>query len=107
MRPPLSQERFHGHTDGRLPLPTPEEAVWRVRLRVSRGGHDVPEDVIRRRFRAGIANFLDLYGPLADRWWVFDSGRPREPNLLAEKIGAMETVILPVLWSAFLKSRHG
>ncbi|WP_254939854.1 zeta toxin family protein [Cyanobium sp. Morenito 9A2] len=36
-----------------LQLANAEEAIERVRLRISQGGHAIPEDVIRRRFRAG------------------------------------------------------
>lgn len=82
------------------------QAVSRVRLRVSRGGHYVPEEVVRRRFRAGIADFLDLYAPLADRWWVFDGGRVGAPELLSEKVGGLERILLPARWNAFLESRH-
>jgi predicted ABC-type ATPase len=39
-----------------LQLPSPEMAVLRVRSRVREGGHAVPEDVIRRRFDAGLRN---------------------------------------------------
>ena len=40
-------------------------AVRRVRLRVAMGGHDVPTDVIRRRFGRSLVNFFGLYAPLA------------------------------------------
>jgi predicted ABC-type ATPase len=51
-------------------------ALSRVRDRVLKGGHDVPEAVIRRRFSRSIRNFLAEYRPLADSWYLFDnSGR--------------------------------
>jgi predicted ABC-type ATPase len=40
-------------------------ALSRVKERVSRGGHDVPEPVIRRRFDRSMQNFLLHYRPLA------------------------------------------
>ena len=40
-------------------------SLERVRLRVSKGGHDVPEDAVRRRHRLTIRNFLGLYFPLS------------------------------------------
>jgi predicted ABC-type ATPase len=48
-------------------------ALSRVQERVSRGGHDVPEPVIRRRFDRSIRNFLILYRQLADSWTLFDN----------------------------------
>ena len=56
-----------------LSLPTPEEAIRRVALRVSQGGHHIPEDVIRRRFRAGLANLQERYGPIVDGWVLYDN----------------------------------
>jgi predicted ABC-type ATPase len=48
-------------------------ALSRVRERVLRGGHDVPEFVIRRRFDRSISNFLLRYRQLADAWTLFDN----------------------------------
>jgi predicted ABC-type ATPase len=46
------------------------------------GGHNVPEDVIRRRFAHGIKNF-EQYKMLVDSWQLYDnSGAP--PVLLDE-----------------------
>ena len=56
-----------------LRLPTPEDAIARVARRVSEGGHDVPEAVIRRRFHAGWRNFEEIYRELVDAWAVYDN----------------------------------
>lgn len=56
-----------------LSLQHPEQAIARVAERVRQGGHDVPEDTIRRRFHAGIANFYALYAPLVDAWVWYDN----------------------------------
>jgi predicted ABC-type ATPase len=48
-------------------------AVSRVRERVSRGGHDIPEHIIRRRFERSARNFLLHYRPLAHVWTFFDN----------------------------------
>ena len=65
-----------------LGLPDPELAVQRVAMRVRQGGHDIPEPVIRRRFKTGKANFLNLYKLLADEWRHYDNSG-EEPVLLA------------------------
>ncbi len=70
-----------------LRLPDVATAVARVVQRVSQGGHDVPVDVIRRRFGAGWTNFHRLYRPLVDRWFVYDN-TGRRPVLLDQ--GSME-----------------
>lgn len=59
-------------------------AVRRVKLRVSLGGHDVPADIVRRRFARSRANFFALYAPLADDWALFDNSHAGEARLVAE-----------------------
>ena len=59
-----------------LRLPSPEMAVARVRQRVATGGHNVPDDVIRRRFNAGLNNFETIYRPLVDEWRLYDGTGP-------------------------------
>jgi hypothetical protein len=59
------------------------DAIERVRLRVSQGGHGVPESVIRRRFEAGLVNFDQLYKQRVDRWQLIDNGGS-QPLLMAE-----------------------
>jgi predicted ABC-type ATPase len=49
----------------------------RVAKRVRSGGHGIPNDVVRRRYQAGIRNFLKLYVPLADNWYVYDNSGPQ------------------------------
>ncbi len=66
-----------------LGLPTPETAVARVRQRVSEGGHEVPEAVVRRRFHAGRRNLERVYRPLVDNVLMYDSSGPA-PVLLEE-----------------------
>ena len=56
-----------------LSLPTAEMAIARVALRVSQGGHDVPEAVIRRRFASGLDNFNRHYKLAVDDWALYDN----------------------------------
>jgi predicted ABC-type ATPase len=44
-----------------------------VAARVRQGGHDVPEEVIRRRFDAGWYNFQYRYKPIVDCWLLYDN----------------------------------
>jgi predicted ABC-type ATPase len=60
-----------------------ELAVRRVAERARAGGHDVPEDVVRRRYQAGLRNFFGLYVPLADSWQMLDNSEPGKPRLVA------------------------
>lgn len=66
-----------------LKLPDPEIAIARVKQRVKEGGHNVSEDVIRRRFNAGWNHFERLYKNLVDEWAIYDNAG-EEPILLNE-----------------------
>ena len=64
-----------------LSLPNEEIAVSRVARRVRQGGHNIPEDVIRRRFKAGLENFYKYYSKVVDSWAFLDNYR-RPPKLI-------------------------
>jgi predicted ABC-type ATPase len=66
-----------------LSLPSVEEAIARVAVRVRQGGHNVPPDTIRRRFASGLDNFQHVYRHRVDYWQWFDNGG-ESPLLLAE-----------------------
>ena len=56
-------------------LNSPELAVERVAARVGTGGHDIPEETIRRRYRVGIDYFFHDYAPICERWILADNSQ--------------------------------
>lgn len=56
-----------------LQLQSADEAVARVAQRVAQGGHDIPEEVVRRRFEVGLHNFSRYYAPAVDMWALYDN----------------------------------
>ncbi len=64
-------------------LPSADLAVARVAARVQEGGHDVPEETIRRRYEAGLSNFFRLYQPMATTWQLCDNSVSDNPRLIA------------------------
>jgi predicted ABC-type ATPase len=56
-----------------LSLPSAEWAVERVALRVSQGGHNISEPIIRRRFTSGLDNFHRHYKIVVDDWTLYDN----------------------------------
>jgi predicted ABC-type ATPase len=73
-------------------LPDVAMNVSRVAERVREGGHNVPEEDVRRRYRRGIANFLHVYRPLSDFWILYDNSGmwPRE---FAFALGGVPTIL--------------
>ena len=55
-----------------LSLDSADYAVSRVAERVEQGGHNIPEEIIRRRFAAGITNFQNKYKAVVDSWALYD-----------------------------------
>ncbi|MCM1108792.1 MAG: zeta toxin family protein [Clostridium sp.] len=54
-------------------LSSPEQAVKRVAKRVSLGGHNIPTDVVNRRYDSGLRNLFQLYMPVCDFWTLYDN----------------------------------
>ncbi len=77
-------------------LDSADACVDRVAERVQKGGHSVPEDDIRRRFLRSLANFWQLYRPLADNWTLLynsrgelvdvSTGSPNDVSVREEKL---------------------
>jgi predicted ABC-type ATPase len=63
-------------------LDSPQTAKERVKHRVQNGGHNIPSDVIERRYTRGIKNLMRLYIPQVDYWAIFNN--TQESTLVAE-----------------------
>lgn len=59
-------------------LATPELHIARVRARVARGGHDIPEQAIRRRFEHSRLNLIQML-PVLAALRVYDNSREADP----------------------------
>ena len=60
-------------------LSSVEQHIERVRFRVARGGHDIPEEKIRERWLASRANLIKLL-PVLTRLQVFDNSAEAMPG---------------------------
>lgn len=68
-----------------LTLESVELAIRRVGQRVREGGHNIPEEDIRRRFASGMRNFDALYCRIVDEWALYDNSGA-VPVLLREGV---------------------
>jgi predicted ABC-type ATPase len=62
-------------------------AIARIKDRVARGGHAVPSEDVKRRFKRSMNNFFKEYRLLADQWILFDNAQAR-PRIIAKKQNA-------------------
>jgi predicted ABC-type ATPase len=54
-------------------LPSPQAALARVARRVREGGHAIPDEVVIRRYHAGLRNLRQLYLPAVDIGLIYDN----------------------------------
>jgi predicted ABC-type ATPase len=57
-----------------IALSSPELAISRVAERVAQGGHNIPEEVIRRRYKAGVEN-LPKYQKVVNSWVMLNGDK--------------------------------
>lgn len=84
-------------------LISPDFAKQRVAKRVSQGGHNIPKEIIERRYYRGIANLLNLYIPIVDKWIVIDNMEVK-PNIIVRGTAKGDKLILnSELWNILLQ----
>ena len=54
-------------------IPSVDLAIARIKDRVTKGGHHIPNKDVRRRFRKSFYNFMNYYQPLVDHWHMIDN----------------------------------
>lgn len=79
-----------------------ELALSRVATRVMEGGHNIPEEVIKRRYVAGIKNLLEIYLHLVDEVLIFDNTN-EEPELIASTTNKGDLLVIDSLKLKLLK----
>ena len=65
-------------------IPNLSITIRRVKQRVTKGGHNIPEEVQLRRFHLGVRNLATLYRPFLDHWRLYDNTHD-PPHLVAEE----------------------
>ena len=65
-----------------LTLTSVDLAIDRVAERVQQGGHNIPEEVIGRRFKSGFNNFEHHYRATVNAWAVCDNSS-NQPEIVA------------------------
>ncbi|MFC6875778.1 zeta toxin family protein [Flavobacterium myungsuense] len=74
-------------------LKNTELAKERVKTRVLEGGHNIPEDIIERRYYKGIKNLFEIYLSIVDQALLFDNSEGKH-ELIAEISASEELYIL-------------
>lgn len=78
-------------------------AIERVGIRVSEGGHNIKEDVIKRRYLRGLKNLFDIYLPIVNKTLIFDNSSG-DPELVFQK-SENDYIINPIKFNEIRKSQ--
>ena len=85
-------------------LPNADLAIERIADRVRKGGHTIPEGVVRRRFHKGLNNFIKIYRPLLDSWFIIDNSRETSQMIAFERDGVRK-VIAPEIFAKIFQGK--
>ncbi|TBX65967.1 zeta toxin [Flavobacterium silvisoli] len=85
-------------------LPSIEMAVNRVKVRVKEGGHNIPKEVISRRYIRGLENLFKIYLPLCDDWVVFDNSTTVSQIIAEGQSDMTNTIHQPEKWLSLKKN---
>jgi len=67
-------------------------AFQRISARVAIGGHDIPPEVVERRFARSIRMFREVYAPMCDQWYVFDNSGPAAVVIARKENGGVQVL---------------
>ena len=75
--------------------------LHRIKIRVSLGGHNIPEQDVIRRFYRSKANFWNVYKNLVDSWVIFCNSSSEEPQRVATGKQTQHIIELEHLFDIF------
>lgn len=84
-------------------LNSPELAIQRVAERVLHGGHNIPTEVIVRRYHRGISNLFQLFIPECDLWMVIDNSTNEMKTIASGKRSVVQNINNPDIWGIISK----
>jgi predicted ABC-type ATPase len=82
-------------------LDSPERNIERVKLRVLKGGHDVPDDKVRARYSRSLQQF-PWFLDQADEAWIYDNSgdSPRRIGVKRDGLIQLSHEALPIVRAA-------
>lgn len=81
-----------------LYLDSIELAINRVQVRVKEGGHNIPKEVIKRRYIKGLKNLFELYIPVVDKWLLMNNSNRNFKTIAQGSINGAKFVKNKNVW---------
>ncbi|MCR6639540.1 MAG: zeta toxin family protein [Sporocytophaga sp.] len=88
-------------------LNTVDLAIERVGIRVKEGGHNIPEDIVRRRYKLGIRNLFERFIPIVNYWMVFDNSRDSSVLIAEGDKSESSTIYNESIWNEIKSIANG
>jgi len=79
-------------------IDSPTTAVQRVAERVVKGGHNIPSEVIERRYHRGLFNLINLYIPICDTWMVVNNEGVTPEPIAEGRLNSENIIINQYIW---------
>jgi len=86
-------------------IPNAAFSKSRVCERVKHGGHNIPDDVIYRRFPRIMHNLIHIYIPICDKTICYDNSRPK-PLPIFEQDGKDQRIFIQDIYERILRQSN-
>ena len=83
-------------------LDNPELCINRIKVRVKSGGHNIPDEDVRRRYVRSKNNFWNLYKDEVDEWLLFYNGGDKYFEIAHGIVGNVD-IFDKGLYDSFIK----
>lgn len=83
-------------------IDNPQICIERIKVRVLKGGHNIPDEDVIRRFKRSKENFYHLYKDMVDEWAVYYNGKNNFVEVLKYENGDIE-ILQKTLYTEFIK----
>lgn len=77
-------------------------AIKRVQTRVREGGHNIPKDIIIRRYNRGLKNLFQIYLSLSSKVYFFDNSDD-EVDFIAQGEFGIQKIVNQEIWEKVIK----
>lgn len=71
---------------------SPKLAIARIKDRVKKGGHDIPTEVVLRRYERSLDNLVNMFIPICDEWNIADNSSERSKLIANGKLNKLTNI---------------
>jgi predicted ABC-type ATPase len=88
-------------------IDSPKLAIDRIKKRVEKGGHHIPDTIVKRRYKRGLENLFSIFIPLCDYWLIIDNRQLQPFNVADGNYKVEKSIYNAEIWQRIQSSAHG